>query len=109
MTKKKTVTIHDDHTGRSERVSLPQPLWKGSRRLRAGVTITALYYGPHSHRCFMGTHSSWQDAKGYSEGTMVREVSLSSLLKYAEHCSVTVPFVSVQGVQTKRTTSKKAA
>ena len=100
------IQIHNETTGRNERVSIPQPFWKGSQRLRSGVNITALYYGPNSHRCFIRTHSFWADASGHCEGTKTQEVSLYDLLRHAETCSAGVPLASLR---TKRMASKKIA
>jgi hypothetical protein len=96
----KKVTIYgeyeldDNGNNRAERVTLPAPFYKAGvngQEDYTGVWVTGLYYGPRSGRCFVEDYSIWDDGHGAITGKIIREVSLSELLRIANHVGAFLP------------------
>lgn len=68
------VTITDNKSARKERITLPKPHWEGREKLSAGVTLEAIYKGPHTGRMFARYYSVWTKNDGAVEGTSYREL-----------------------------------
>jgi hypothetical protein len=86
--------LDDNGNNRAERVTLPTPFYESEVRGAedyTGVWITGLYYGPHSGRCFVEDYSIWDDGHGAVTGETIREVTLSELLRIADHVGATLP------------------
>ena len=68
--------------GRQERVTLPAPMWEGSIKRGAGITLEAIYRGPRTGRMFARHYSIWErtDGTGRLEGTTYSEIDADEYL-----------------------------
>ena len=95
-----TATISNLY-GDTERVSLPQAHYAAAARGQqdfTGVWITGLYSGPRTGRRFAETYSIWQNSRGGTTGTSIRELDESEYLDYCRRVGTEPAHVAATAV-----------
>ncbi len=54
---------------------LPRPVWAGCIEYGTGISLRAIYVGARSCRVVIETHSIWDDSRGGSIGSELRELN----------------------------------
>ncbi len=60
--------------GEEKWMSLPNPIWEGTKNIGTGITREAVFVGPKTKRVVVKTYSVWQKGNsGCCEGTSFHE------------------------------------